>query len=179
MNKGISSVFPGQPVREVWWYAPEMLPAVVQTTDYTLAHFRRHGLDAQKAAGSDVSRWQDAILYGEDPPPLHILTAESFLRYHWGPAEDRQEQIAYLADLSRRRNVEIRLQQFIDGPAVPLQAGAAVRFPSGTTLFTLTGETDDPGIAGSYVKAFGEACDAALSPEDTTRLLDKLSKDTG
>lgn len=69
------------------------------------------------------------------------MIAEASLRYRWGMHTDRKEQIEHLAEMSRRRNIELRIQRFDDGP-----------------------EVSKPESVRGYVQSFERACDAALEP---------------
>ena len=47
---------------------------------------------------------------------LSAVITEASLLYRWGTHGDRQEQIRHLVDMAGRRNVELRVQRFEDGP---------------------------------------------------------------
>ena len=44
------------------------------------------------------------------------VITEASLLYRWGTRADQYEQIAHLAEVSGRPNVELRIQRFVDGP---------------------------------------------------------------
>ena len=51
-------------------------------------------------------------------PMFSAVITEASLLYRWGMREDRREQIEHLVDLSKRRNVQLHIQRFEDGPPI-------------------------------------------------------------
>ena len=47
---------------------------------------------------------------------LSAVITEASLLYRWGLREDRREQIEHLVTISIRRNVQLHIQRFEDGP---------------------------------------------------------------
>ena len=166
-------------------YMPLVVPGLLQTQAYMEAQFkscarppawRRKGVKARL-------RRQEILDRGDSTAPrLSAVITEASLRYRWGMHDDRREQIEHLAELSRRRNIELRIQRFDDGP------------PSGLSMVNIFGFPDDePAIVfvetdysveevsaadavNGYIQSFERACDSALEPEDTTVYLEKLAK---
>ena len=97
--------------------------------------------------------------------------------------EDRREQIEHLAEMSKRRNIELRIQRFDDGPPTGLSRwSTSSAFPDDEPRLVFV-ETDysveevsAPDAVHGYIQSFERACDAALEPEDTTVYLEKLAK---
>src|SRR6516162_3332915 len=52
------------------------------------------------------------LLQTEGAPVLSAVITEASLSYRWGIHSDRREQIEHLAEMSRRRSVELRIQRF-------------------------------------------------------------------
>src|SRR6202044_704881 len=59
---------------------------------------------------------------GGHAPQLSGVITEASLRYRWGIHGDRREQIEHLWEMSKRRNIELRIQRFDDGPATGLSS---------------------------------------------------------
>src|SRR6202035_1085218 len=98
-------------------------------------------------------------------PRLSAVITEASLRYRWGMHSDRREQIDHLAEMSKRRNVDLHIQRFdADPPIVFVETDYAIEEVSG------------PEAVYGYVQSFERACDAALEPEDTTVYLETLAK---
>ena len=59
-----------------------------------------------------------------------VVITEASLLYRWGMHGDRREQIEHLAEMSQRRNVELRIQRFDDGPPTGIYLdGQHLRLP--------------------------------------------------
>lgn len=95
---------------------------------------------------------------------------------------DRREQIEQLAELSKRRNIELRIQRFDDGPPTGLSMVDILGFPNDEPPIVFV-ETDysveevgAPEAVYGYIQSFERACDTALEPEDTTVYLETLAR---
>jgi hypothetical protein len=167
-------------------YMPLLLPGLLQTQAY---------MEAQLKSGPRPPAWRrravqarlrrQEILHRADgtAPNLSAVITEASLLYRWGMHGDRREQIEHLAELSRQRNVELRIQRFDDGPPTGLFSMVNIfDFPDGEPplVFVETDysieEVSKPDAVDGYIQSFERACDAALEPEDTTVYLEKLAK---
>jgi hypothetical protein len=72
--------------------------------------WRRKGIEARLRRQEILERTDGTA------PRLSVVITEASLRYRWGIHGDRREQIEHLAEMSKRRNVEMRIQRFDDGP---------------------------------------------------------------
>jgi hypothetical protein len=166
-------------------YMPLVLPGLLQTESY---------MEAQFKAGSRAPAWRrkaikarlrrQEILDRAEPgaPRLSVVITEASLRYRWGMHDDRREQIEHLVEVSRRRNIELRVQRFDDGPPTALSMVNILGFPDGEPpiVFVETDysveEVSAPAAVHGYIQSFERACDAALEPEDTMVYLERLAK---
>jgi hypothetical protein len=167
-------------------YMPLLLPGLLQTQAY---------MEAQLKSGPRPPAWRrravqarlrrQEILHRADgtAPKLSVVITEASLLYRWGMHGDRREQIEHLAELSRQRNVQLRIQRFDDGPPTGLFSMVNIfDFPDGEPplVFVETDysieEVSKPEAVSGYIQSFERACDAALEPEDTTVYLEKLAK---
>ena len=166
-------------------FMPLVLPGLLQTPSY---------IESMLRAGSRPPAWRrrslearlrrQEILERVDgtAPTLSAVITEASLLYRWGTLDDRREQIAHLIEMTRRRNVELRVQRFADGP--PSGAHSMVNiFGFGhaeNLVFVETDyaieEVDKPESVNGYVQSFDRACDGALEPVDTTAYLKQLTK---
>lgn len=165
---------------------PLVLPGLLQTEAYTRALL---------AVGARPAEWQERalrarmrrqqILDRDDgtAPRLTALITEASLMFRWGTQADRRAQIAHLAEMSTRPNIEIRLLRAADG-----------FFPGMATLvniFRFPGELDPPMLflendaaiqqvdapedVEAYAQIFAQVRQATLDPATTTDHLRTLS----
>jgi transcriptional regulator with XRE-family HTH domain len=168
-------------------YMPLVLPGLLQTPAYARALL---------AIGPTSSQWQERALQARlrrqqildradgTAPRLVAVITEASLMYRWGSQQDRQAQVAHLAAMSRRPNVELRLLRFADG----LHPGMIS--PFNTFGFP---DDEDPSVVylendfgiqevtkaeevSAYQATFARIRDAALAPAATATHLDTLSK---
>jgi hypothetical protein len=85
--------------------------------------------------------------------------------------------------MSRRRNIELRIQRFDDGPPTGIYSMVNIfGFPGDEPplVFVETDysieEVSKPNSVSGYIQSFERACDAALEPGDTTVYLEKLAR---
>lgn len=168
-------------------YSPLVLPGLLQTQAYIEAHMR---------AGSQPPAWQERALAARlrrqqilertdgTAPRLVAVITEASLMYRWGTQADRRTQVAHLAAMSRRPNIELRLLRFADGPH-PGMSSLIIIFdfpddedPSIVYLEndTAVQEVTRAADVHAYTRTFGQIRDAALAPAATTVHLENLSK---
>jgi hypothetical protein len=166
-------------------YMPLVVPGLLQTQAYMEAQFkscarppawRRKGVTARLCRQEILDRAEGMA------PRLSVVITEASLRYRWGMHTDRREQIEHLAEMSRRRNIELRIQRFDDGPPTGLSMVNIFGFPDEEPAIVFV-ETDysveevsAADAVHGYIQSFERACDAALEPEDTTVYLENLAK---
>jgi Domain of unknown function (DUF5753)/Helix-turn-helix domain len=165
---------------------PLVLPGLMQTRDYTEALMRvsskppawRHkAIEARLRRQEILDRAN-----GMAPQVLAVIT-EASLMYRWGTKQERLEQIEHLVDLSRRPNVELRIQRFADGPYRAMWSMVNIFDFAGDEPSVVYLETDTAIQEVSskdemtvYVEGFSRARDAALEPRDTTAYLRYLAE---
>ncbi len=178
--------FPGfeADAAEIRVFMPLVVPGLLQTPAYTDAllrvgprtlAWRRRALEARLR--------RQRVLEREDgtAPGLIALITEASLMYRWSTRVERCEQVAHLADMSRRPNVELRIQRFVDGPPpgmlsminifdFPGDEPSAVFVEAELTIQEVTSKEQ----VKTYSQAFDRARDAALDPVETTIYLEHL-----
>ncbi len=167
-------------------YMPLVVPGLLQTPAYMEAQFKtgaRPPAWRRKAIKARLRRQEILDRADGTAPRLSVVITEASLRYRWGIHSDRREQIEHLAQMSKRRDIELRIQRFDDGPPAGLFSMVNILgFPGDEPpiVFVETDyfvdEVDAPEAVRSYIQAFERACDAALEPEDTTVYLETLAK---
>ena len=166
---------------------PITLPSLLQTEAYTESLLRTNPKSLeQHAEVVEARRRQQEILDRTNgtAPTLSAVITEASLLYRWGTWDDRREQILHLIDLAGRRNVELRIQRFEDGPPRGICLPVTIfSFDDGDPSLAFI-ETDpawqtitEARSVADCVRQFHEACDSALDPHDTVLQLEKLSYD--
>jgi len=167
-------------------YMPLVLPGLLQTPAYMEAQLKtgpRPPAWRRKAVEARLRRQEILARTDGTVPHLSVVITEASLLYRWGMREDRREQIAHLAEMSRRPGVELRIQRFDDGPPIGIFSMVNIfGFPEGDPplVFVETdycvAEVSEPEAVSGYIQSFERASDAALEPGDTTVYLEKLAK---
>jgi hypothetical protein len=166
-------------------YMPLVVPGLLQTQAYMDAQFRvcaRPPAWRRKGVKARLRRQEILDRADGTAPRLSVVITEASLSYRWGMHEDRREQIELLAEMSRRRNIELRIQRFDDGPPTGLSMVDILGFPDDEPpmVFVETDysveEVSAADAVHGYTQSFERACDTALEPEDTTGYLEKLAK---
>ena len=94
----------------VRYWAPIILPGIVQTPAYATALFAAMRFDAARVAEKlEVRMARQAILERADPPDITIVVWEPVLRHQIGTAGTMREQIARLLALSDMPTVTIHV----------------------------------------------------------------------
>jgi len=182
------SDFPGyeNDAADIRVYMPLVLPGLLQTTAYMEALLRtgpRPPAWRRNAVAARLRRQEILERTDGTAPRVSVVITEASLLYRWGRHEDRREQIEHLVDLSRRRNIELCIQRFDDGPPTGIVSMVNIfGFPEGepSLVFVETDyaieEVSKPESVNGYIQSFDRACDAALEPRDTTIHLEQLAK---
>ena len=167
-------------------FMPLVLPGLLQTREYMEALWRtgsrppawqRQALEARLRRQQILNRDDDTV------PKLMAVITEASLMYRWGTKNERREQILHLVELSRRPNVDLRVQRFADGPHRGMWSMVNIfDFADGEPSLVYL-ETDvaieevsKPEEVDSYMQGFGHARDAALEPAATVSYLKHLAE---
>jgi len=168
-------------------FMPLILPGLLQTPAYIESLLRtgpRPPKWRRDALAARLRRQEILDRSDGTAPTLSAVITEASLLYRWGTHADRREQIFHLADMAARRNVELRVQRFEDGP--PSGAHSMVNifgfgFGGGepSLVFVETDymieEVSKRESVHGYTQSFDRACDGALDPRDTVAYLERLA----
>jgi hypothetical protein len=180
--------FPGyeNDAESIRCYMPLVLPGLVQTPAYMEAQLKtgpRSPAWRRKAVEARLRRQEILDRADGTAPCLSAVITEASLLYRWGMRDDRREQVEHLAAMSGRRNIELRIQRFDDGPPIGVYSMVNIfGFPGDEPplVFVETDysveEVSKPEAVDGYIQSFERACDAALEPGDTTVYLEKLAQ---
>jgi hypothetical protein len=115
-------------------------------------------------------------------PRLVAVVTEASLMYHWGSRQERREQLEHLIEMSRRANVELRIQRFADGPSPGVSSSINIFDLPGddplvfTETDTAIQEVSRPEEVSLYIQAFSRIRDSAQEPGDTVLYLEHLAQ---
>jgi len=167
-------------------FMPLILPGLLQTAAYVEAGLRtgpRSPTWRQKALETRLRRQEILSRTGPTAPKVVAVITEASLLFRWGTRADQYEQIAHLAEVSGRPNVELRIQRFADGPYPGMLSMINILcFPGGepSLVFMETDyaieEVSSAYSVSAYEEAFSRARDGALEPPDTAAFLRQLAE---
>jgi transcriptional regulator with XRE-family HTH domain len=167
-------------------FMPLLLPGLLQTADYVEAITRASPRPPawRERAIETRQRRQEILERRNAPAPEFVaVITEASLLYRWGTQADRRDQVAHLAEMSRKPGVELRIQRFEDGPPQGLFSPINIfHFPDDepsiafTETDTALQEVSDNEQVSTYVQSFDRAAKAARDPGETTAFLEQLAE---
>jgi Domain of unknown function (DUF5753)/Helix-turn-helix domain len=182
-NEVFQNEFPGfeNDSARIRVFMPLVLPGLLQTRDYLEAVLRgslRSPTWQRKAIEARLRRQEILDRTDGTAPYVVAVITEASLMYRWGTIADRRDQILHLVDLSKRSNIELRIQRFADGPPTGVHSMVNIfdfadDEPSVVYLETDTTiqEVSNSEEVQTYVEGFGRVRDGALEPDNTTSYL--------
>ncbi len=166
-------------------FMPLVLPGLLQTREYMEVVLRagsRPPTFVRRASEARQRRQEILDRPGDTAPVLKAVITEASLMYRWGSNGDRREQIEHLAQVSRKPNVDLRIQRFADGPPTGMHSMVNIfDLPDESRLVYLETDVAIHEVSkreevDSYLQGFSRAQDAALEPGDTTAYLKYLAE---
>jgi hypothetical protein len=164
---------------------PLVVPGLLQTPDYAEAFMRagpRPPAWRRKAMETRLRRQEILDRTNGTAPRLVAVVTEASLMYHWGSRQERREQLEHLIEMSRRANVELRIQRFADGPSPGVSSSINIFDLPGdeplvfTETDTAIQEVSRPEEVSLYIQAFSRIRDSAQEPGDTVLYLEHLAQ---
>jgi transcriptional regulator with XRE-family HTH domain len=185
-DRVFSNEFPGfeNDAARISVYMPLVLPGLLQTSAYIEALLDVGPWQPQwrgRALAARLRRQQILDRTDGTAPRLIAVISEASLMYRWGTQADRRAQVAHLAVMSRRPNIELRLLRFQDGhhPGMsslidifdfPDDEDASIVYLENDTAIQ---EVTKPADVHAYTVTFSQIREAALAPAATTAYLEK------
>jgi hypothetical protein len=182
------SEFPGyeNDATTIQVFMPLVLPGLLQIPAYTEALLRAGPRPpAWRRKALEARHRRQEILERSDgtAPMFSAVITEASLQYRWGARDDRRQQIEHLIDMTGRRNVELHIQRFEDGPPAGMVSMINIfgfRDDEPSLVFVETDyaieEVSKPDAVRGYTDSFERASDAALEPADTIGYLEHLAR---
>jgi transcriptional regulator with XRE-family HTH domain len=185
---GKGNEFPGfeNDAARISLYLPLVLPGLMQTRAYMEASLAVGPWSAQwreRAREARLRRQQILDRTDGTAPRVVAVITEAALMYQWGTPEDRHAQVAHLAALSARPNIELRLLRFADGLHPAMSSVIDIfDFPDDTDPSVVYLENDTgiqeltkPADVHAYKQVFAQVRDSALAPAATKAYLHQLT----
>lgn len=157
---------------ELRYYAPSVIPGLLQTEQYMRAMFSLDLTGSELEAAVEARLGRQRILDDEDKR-LTFLIGEQALRWRFATAHTMAEQIRYIMDLAQRPDVDIGVLPITAAVRdVPLHGfemfdERLVSVGLEHAVVTVT----DPGDVAIYTRMFTRLADAARTGADAQRLL--------
>ncbi len=171
-------------------FEPVVIPGLLQTEEYARTI---HVAGPHLTAPEDVDKWVAARmrrqqrLDGKKPLALHVVIAEASLRLQIGGQAVTTAQIGRLLEAGRADNITIQVLPFAAGAHPALASDFTVLHfadpkidpPLGYYAGPLGGYlVDDEGDVAALVKMFDDVRHAALSEDDSTRMIAAILEET-
>ncbi len=120
--------------RSIWNWDPLIVPGLLQTEDYARAVHRGYQLmfrlppeEAERRV--ELRRLRQRLLTRDPPVELSVVVDESVLHRKFGSKSIMYEQLLHLVEMSRLRNVEIRILPLQGEHPIGTGAFSYMRFP--------------------------------------------------
>lgn len=172
---------------ELRGYYPELIPGLLQTSDYHQAYLRNLAIvptpgDIDKQVAFRAARQER--LTGSDGPAFWTIINEAALRRTVGGSATMRAQLAQLREFAERPNITLQVLPFSAGAHSAMDGGFVVlEFPerSHTDVVYLESQTDsryleEPEVVARYNLVFNHLRAHALSTEQSLSQLDSLRK---
>lgn len=166
-------------------YESNLVPGLFQTEDYARAVlFAFKNTEERVIRKLEVRVARQQILEGDSGPELNFIIGEAAVSTPAGSPEVMRAQLEHLCALADRPNISIQLLPFSAGVHKGLgEAFTVLQFDDETLDDLLYLEAarresvsrDDVGEIRLYLERFAELKEAAASPEESVRLIKKVS----
>lgn len=176
------------------WYESELVPGLLQTADYARAIMAtKKSLtteEAERRVQLRIAR-QALITRKTKPPMLNVVLNESILRRQVGDSAVMVCQLEHLTEVSRLRNVRLRVLPFATGTHLGITTGPFVvlKFPLNgngqpsepSTIYveSLTGALflDKRHELEQYQDAFADIWNKSLDEDDSRRFIEDAAEE--
>lgn len=165
-------------------FEPLLIPGLLQTVPYMQALLHEVGMFEDQEAIDErvVGRvHRQRVLRKLGAPHLVVIIAESALRNLVGGRQVMRDQLRYLAEVSERSNVTLRVVPTAVGGHPGLDGSfLRLRFADRPTVVFLPGRTsslylEDPSEISTYDRVIVELLSLAASEENSVRLVAEMA----
>ncbi|MFJ4649887.1 helix-turn-helix domain-containing protein [Nocardia sp. NPDC088792] len=176
-------------------YQPMIIPGLLQTADYTRVLDRTYfdtDTDTELERRIELKRQRQAIIFrGRKPAAASVVLHEAAIRTLLGDRHIMSAQLRHLANVSTRRNIELRVLPYRAGfpvglalpPFVLLEFGADAKGgpvePTVVFAESFTGSMylERPADVDRYQNAYAVVREAAMNPQPSRDLLREIARE--
>jgi transcriptional regulator with XRE-family HTH domain len=175
-----------QDADQIWNYSSELVPGLVQTSEYAETITRAGYPDISDEAiqrSVELRETRQLLLTRENPPKLRFVMNEAVIRRQVGSVEVMSAQVRHLVDFCERDHVTIQVLPFSAGAHPGMKTGfTLMRFPEGfDDMDCVYLENNNGGVwqehsehVAEYSWTFERQRSLALPPEESATLLASL-----
>jgi len=161
-------------------YQPILIPGYLQTEAYAQRVLEMAG-STSVDRGVQLRLARRATLTGPHAPQYHIVMLETALQWRPGPPSLMAEQLALVAELARRPNVDLRLDReqvtYLQHPCMVFEfAGPAAHGEALIETVTQDLRVTDPSGVGLLTRLFERLASSALSRSDSLAYIDAAAR---
>lgn len=171
---------------DLWNYEAELVPGLLQTSDYVRAITKAARPEASEdalAQSVELRSERQERIDGNHPPRLHFFISEAVIRRPLGDQDAWREQINHLIESSKLDHIDLRIVPFSAGPhSGMLGSFVMMQFPEEEAPAFVYVEhergaiyQEDPGDTDRYTVIVAELEDVSLSPGDSREMLSEAA----
>ncbi|WP_084792216.1 helix-turn-helix domain-containing protein [Actinopolyspora mortivallis] len=167
-----------QRAHRITYVTPTLVPGLLQTRAYSRAIYEAAGLtDEEIDDAVAVRQHRQGIIERSSPTELVAYLDESVLQRPAGSRDTAAEQLRYLAKVSERNNISVRVLPLSVGVHVGLDGMfSVITMPNGSSTVHIEAPNagvllSDPDDVRPYERMLSRLDESALSAADSTKLL--------
>lgn len=171
---------------DLWNYEAELVPGLLQTSNYVRAITKAARPDASEddlEQYVELRRERQERIDGNHPPRLHFFISEAVIRRPLVDRDAWREQIEHLVESSKLDHIDLRIVPFSAGPhSGMLGSFVMMQFPEEEAPAFVYIEhergavyQEDPGDTDRYTVIVAELEGVSLSPEDSREMLSEAA----
>ncbi|WP_189333181.1 helix-turn-helix domain-containing protein [Actinoplanes ianthinogenes] len=163
-------------------WEPLLIPGLLQTAAYAralvVAHRAEHN-EGETERRVEARMERQDILSGEEAPFMQAVLGESALRRQVGGRDVMRDQLAFLAKMTERQNVQVHIVPYSAGAYMPMEGGfQMLRFADPEAapivcidLLTRNLYLDDVAEVGRYRDAWEDVLTKALPHTESAAMI--------
>jgi transcriptional regulator with XRE-family HTH domain len=169
-------------------YSAELVPGLLQTADYYRAFLGTAPGDPRITGKEvDVRTARQERLTSDDPPEFWAVLNEAVIRRNVGGRAVMRAQLERLVELSDLPSITIQVLPFSAGVHPAMDGSFSILgfpVPSDPAVVYMENQAgsvylEEPADVDRFSRMFSHLMAKALSPEDSSRLLQKVAEDAG
>jgi transcriptional regulator with XRE-family HTH domain len=170
--------------KQITEVSPLLIPGLLQTADYARAIMREGSSGSELETKVTLRMGRRDALLRPKPVVMHALIGEWALRERLGGSEVMRDQLWYLVDMAKRKNITIQVLPANLGRYTPILIGQfmLLEFPIAAPIVHLEHYRSsaflyDEDDVAQYVNASTNLSQVALSPAASVELISRLAEE--